>query len=583
MRIDEKIDEIKKSLTEIYMLEQDKEVLNLANDEKAFKELKGKLENSDDNIEMIEETNLYKKAESLKIKRRVFRSGIRKSLTCLLRGKEKKYDGHNTFKPMNEVINHSYCGEGFYAANYSVGDKTFIENVTDYDINWSYGSVLRRSTGNVYPLNDFLLPEDHKECKKTACFIIKVGIKPEDLNKMSKIFKQFEYTIYLNFIAPVCEDKEDLYKYRGIINYKGLQENLYWNENDEEYVCFFNNVDYDMLKGLYHLKMKERCKYFYQNVGLLSPEVEQLIDDYYSIKQILKKDKEKSDLDKYIYKTFKTTLETAFYGKNAETVKMEQKIKGWVKDKEAGDRNEFVAIASFQAAYARKLEYDMFTNYNGSCLYMNGDSFITNDKNFKGITNIGSEVGQWKKEFEDKKVCFINRNQYIAYDENDKVYKMTVGGADSIKNENGEEELFGFNNKKLLAFLNNDKEYETELFRSSSGETREQQEARTKLHKHFKECSEMLQGDEARVIEINGMIENLENCSREFAYVNNQCKNMKKEKREALMRAPKRRLEDAMFSLSTVSEVINGNLMFMATRAKRRREQVYKKNAIKSL
>lgn len=360
------------------------------------------------------------------------------------------YNWKRYYKDDRNIIESSFCGEIFYVNNINCGAEKWIENITEFDNNWCYGSVL---LNNDFPLSNYILPEKNKSCKKTSCFIIEAEIKKEDLFKITRKYKNFYYNLYKNYLFPRVPDK-DLLVRRGIKESDyGDIKNYYYNKNTNSIRLYLNNIDWNIFTGLYKdIKYKIINRYYFQEVGKLPEEVKEFINHYQAIKLSLKKKRKESELMAEIYKEYKITLEAVVYGKNAEGNK---KIKKY-NFNDIGLRKEFSSIASFQAAYARNIEYQLFIKYNEYCFYMNGDSFFTNSpEKIEDINNKLSEteIGKWKKEFENSRVAFLNRNGYIAINKNNKVESVCFSGAvkDLIK-----EELQGKSNKDLIEFINSD-------------------------------------------------------------------------------------------------------------------------------
>lgn len=293
-----------------------------------------------------------------------------------------------------------YNGEGFYIANYM--RAVFRPRIWSYDIHWAYGSVLR---DKVFPLSNRY--EDYNGKNKTE-----LGFMLCSLTYMKKKYEGYDYTLYNNMTIGKPKEKTKF--------------------------ITLTNLDYEIFNDLYESDIKIHKECYFQDIGYLP--FRDRIDEYYKKKQNNKE--------------YKGAYESGFYGKMAENLikscekyKEKENASEWEREQIAFieglknaerrkykmDKNQTFKlrdnrclIPTYQTAYIRYKEWQVFKQHKDNIVYMNTDS-VHFDKDIEFESS--KELGHYGKEYDGVKIQYIRRSAYILLsDDYQKVIKTKVSG-----------------------------------------------------------------------------------------------------------------------------------------------------------
>ena len=313
----------------------------------------------------------------------------------------------------------AYCGDGFYCANYNYMDG---KETLSYgkDVHWAYGGAL---INNEFPLSSRKLEGDSNNA-----FYIYIVRCTESSLKLKDVYKNFDITLYR---THRIKDGKYLYFY-------------------------FTNLDYEIFNDLYDNDGIIINRVYYQDVGPLPDKLKELVKKNYKLKKQAPESEKPlyemcfyglfaMDIQREIVKKTKEFEETGKYGILSQINKLKIQLSlgrattglsGYRKGsmmingkKEIRDKQEIrpvnCIIATWQTAFLRYQEWQLFKQYKDKVIYMNTDSIYTTEPIDTG-EDLG--LGHYGVAYDKKLFLGIRRNAYILLNEDGSFYKSTIGG-----------------------------------------------------------------------------------------------------------------------------------------------------------
>ena len=281
-------------------------------------------------------------------------------------------------------ISYAYYGAGFTGINLVEREK-LNNKYTMLDINHAYQYALVNYNYPIgskwhYKYDTKISYKNFIKKYKGQHFIVLCKFY-----KMKEKYKDFDYNIYK----------------RNFITY-----------NDEKgmfYYAWLCDIDMENLHKIYTCETVITHAIFFDEFGKLPKKcIEYVTNNIEKLDSLPKNSEER--------KNFKVALHIVTYGKSAQKVGFD------------GARSEYVPIALYQVAYVRQYMIDLFIKYRSMIAYIDTDCFIIKHtkQNLKHFS-IGNKLGQFKKEFENKK-CFLCRVKgYFVFDNNKVIIQKFSG------------------------------------------------------------------------------------------------------------------------------------------------------------
>lgn len=286
------------------------------------------------------------------------------------------------------LLSYAYNGSGFIGINHKLRDN--LNNKYDMiDINHAYQYAL---VNYEYPLsskhtiidNINLTYEEFTKKYKNKHFVAKVNI----YNVKTK-YNEFDYNIFTNNL---------------LIHFDNSAKMFY-----DGWLC---DIDLISFRKLYNCDIYISYAMIFEEWGELGCK-----DFIYS--KVAELDKLKGNEE--LYKNYKVALHIATYGKNAQRVDSD------------GTRSEYIPIAIYQTAYTRAYMIDIYTKYYKYIAYVDSDSFmILHNSKLINKLDIGSGLGQFKIEYENKKIYIGRIKGYFVFADNGDLIKQRWSGIKTI-------------------------------------------------------------------------------------------------------------------------------------------------------
>lgn len=309
-------------------------------------------------------------------------------------------------KDLKWLHSSAYCGEGFYVNK--AGEGILFHNTQEvygYDVHKAYVASLLNDD---FPLSDELVDSP---VSKLGYVVIEFTDAIKNPRYKDQSYSLFDIELLVKDSMRKDEDKK-----------KPFIRRL----EDGKFTMVLSNLDYEVITDLYlFLNLKVVKRYYFKKVGQMSEEfkdmIRECVDDLKELKRVNSPDL----LDK------KAEFESLWYGKEAEAQR-----NYWEKDKDkrgkkkfATKRGDFTFIASFQAAYLRHREWELFKRFYKNILYMATDSIyldINIDKELTAENKLGDKLGQYGKEYDGVPILFIRRNAYIVFDKDVNINNVDI-------------------------------------------------------------------------------------------------------------------------------------------------------------
>ena len=312
----------------------------------------------------------------------------------------------------------AYCGDGFYCANYNYMDG---KETLSYgkDVHWAYGGAL---VNNEFPLSNNIGD------KPTKCGIVIIQCS---YFKLKDKYKNFDISLFSTHKIEVKKN------------------NIYF---------YFTTLDYEIFTDLYDSDATIKKTIYYQDVGPLPDKLKDLTRENYKLKK-LAPEEDKPQYEMCFYGLFAMDLQRKITELNEEMKQNPSKIcentikirnysrqlalgksatglSGYRHNAKKSDgkkeykyKNEirpiYCIIATWQTAYLRYSEWQLFKQYNNKVIYMNTDSIYTTEPIDTGEDK---GLGYYGIDYEKKLFLGIRRNAYILLNEDGSFYQSTIGG-----------------------------------------------------------------------------------------------------------------------------------------------------------